>query len=1063
VVDDDLLRRAVDATPDALCAFGLDGVVVWANQSFADLVGHPLEALPGMEGHQFADTDGRRQFDDHVAEMVAGHPGAQNEEVLVRRSDGRDLWCLGTWWPVHDDEGVIVAYLHRFTEYTQRRHFLDRLRESESELQRAQRIAVLGSWRWDVAAGDVWWSDNLYAIHGVDRRTFRPSWDSFIDLLHPDDRDEVTTTILEALSTRDRYAYETRVRAGGGLRTLRGIGEIERDDDGVAQIVTGTVQDVSELRAANDAAAKAVENLVMMQQLAEAANRSSTLADALVRSAQLLAEQGDWHPICVFVRTERGAPLTTLELPQPAAPGLPDPDFEVAEKVWRSRETMSTPLLDRDDVLVTIPVVGGRSMACVIQAVGPRESAERTQWPLVLQVGDQLSRVAERERTTQQLAEARDEAMAASQHKSEFLATMSHEIRTPMNGVIGLTDLLLRSDLDDQQRRLAESLRGAGLTLLALINDILDLSKIESGKLELEAIEFEVRTVVDDTVAMLEGPARDKGLDLVVAVDPDVPRLVRGDPVRLGQVLTNLGSNAVKFTDAGEVAFEVRVEPDPAAEGDADDVTLRVEVRDTGIGISETEVDGLFDAFTQADRSTTRQHGGTGLGLAISRQLAEGMGGEIGVRSAPGAGSAFWFTCRLGTVAPGTDLTHLDRPLERRRVLVVASDVGTASYLVRQLTAWQLRVDRAADVAGAASALTEAAADQAPYDVALVALDQVAALALARDPATVRAGVDLVLVGGRVTGPHGDVRLRSAGYRVGVPDPVGASDLYRALIDPSGAGGAVEETTAGSGRADRPDLGLHVLVVEDNAVNQLVAAGLLENMGCTVVAVDNGVEAVQALAGDHPYDVVLMDCRMPRMDGFDATRAIRAAERGPRVPIIAMTASALPGERERCLDAGMDDFLTKPVDPDQLEAAITRAGAGARGAEAATPARTSQRGTGGAEGVLDRERVELLSELVKDGVSFFERTRMSFLSRIDGTLAQISIAVQDGDAERVAADAHQLKGSALNLGLLRVGAAAEAMEELGRTGTLEDADDLLRALRDAVAEGVEALAAEGRA
>jgi two-component system, sensor histidine kinase and response regulator len=1063
VDDEELVRRAAATTPDALCLFGLDGEVRWCNQAFADLVGRPIEDLPGTPGRELGDDDGRLQFDDHVEQMRRRHPGARDEEVLMRRPDGTVVWCLASWWPVRDDDGEVAAYLHQYFEYTRRRRALDRLRADQAKLEHAQRIAMLGSWSWHLGSGTVWWSDSMYGIHGVDPETFEPTWDSFVSLLHPDDRDQVTSTVLDALNTLDRYTYETRVTVHGAVRWLRGVGEIHRDDDSRVDWVTGTVQDVTELRAAHETAAQATDNLLLLQQLAEAANRSTTLADALVRSAQLLAERTELRPLCVFVRHERGAELTPLKLPEPAAPDLPAPDPEIAERSWRRRQVDISPAAGRPDLeLITLPVSGGRTMACVVQVVGP---AGATPWPLVRQAADQLSRVAERERTTQQLSEARDEAMAASRHKSDFLATMSHEIRTPMNGVVGLTDLLLRTDLDDQQRRLAEALRGSGLTLLALINDILDLSKVESGKLELEAIEFEVRTVVEETVLVLAGPAQDKGLDLRVGIDPDVPRLLRGDPVRLGQVLTNLGSNAVKFTAAGEVVVDVRtVDAGPeAADGE---VLLRVEVRDTGIGITDEQRERLFEAFTQADRSTTRQHGGTGLGLAICRQLVEQMGGEIGVRSAPGTGSAFWFTARLGAV-PADGVSHLDRPLRRRRVLVVADDPATASSLTRQLTAWQLQVDQTRSATTALTMLG-GVAEGSPYDVVLVALAEAEAVDLGRAVGGLRATVDLVLVA------DDDVdrqAVGAAGFRSVVRAPVRASELYRALLEaaepvPTTATttAAITAATPAPPGARSADLGLHVLVVEDNAVNQLVATGLLENLGCTVTAVGNGAEAVDLLDGDHDVDLVLMDCRMPRMDGFDATRVIRARERDGRVPIIAMTASALPGERERCLAAGMDDFLTKPVDPAQLAAAVARAGSGRVGSRAGSrpAAPVPQQPASAATPVLDPDRVEMLGELVKDGVSFFERARMSFLSRVDGSLAQINIAVQDGDAERAVADAHQLKGSALNLGLNRVGAAAEAIEELARTGTLAGADLLLEALRDAVTEGVEALAAVER-
>ncbi|WP_148611955.1 response regulator [Nocardioides rubriscoriae] len=1077
---DSLWRRLFDATPDAMWLVGFDGETLMANQRFADLVGHPYETITSISGFDIADEEGRVDFARHLEAMRAGHPGVTNEDVLVVRGDGTRIWTLSSWSPVPDAAGTgVVGYLHRLTEHTEQRHLLDTLRDRELQLANAQRIARLGSWTWDLETDHLWWSPELLDVYGVSAQDFTPTPDSIAELIHPDDLATVRSSVISAMKTSDGFVLEGRaITPAGELRWIRGVAEVERDATGRAVRLSGTGQDVTERRQALDAATTATRRLTLLQQLAEAANRSSTLADALVRSARLLAGSREWTPLCVVVRAERGAPLSVLRLPEPAAPGLPAPDLDAAGECWRTREMVLTRLPGTSgSLLLSLPVRAGRQMACVVQVVADLDRQDDYTRSLMAQVSEQLSSVAERERAADQLEEARDQAMAASRHKSEFLATMSHEIRTPMNGVIGLTDLLLRTDLDDRQRRLAEGLRGAGLTLLSLINDVLDLSKIESGKLELEAIEFDVRRVVDETATILAGPAAEKGLELVVGCDPEVPRLVLGDPVRLGQVLTNLGSNAVKFTETGEVVIDVRVDPDDQHGQDGQDgqdkprgqhgagpsVLLRVEVRDTGVGIADDDLDGLFDAFTQADRSTTRQHGGTGLGLAISRQLVDGMGGRIGVRSVPGAGSVFWFTARFGAVEADADPPRDDRPPERRRVLVVADHPSTASFLLRQLTAWQLRVDHVASAQEASAALAEAADAGTPYDVALVDLPVSgdAGPDLGRrvraDPTV--GSVDLVLVAG--DGAMTDDEMRAAGYRTRVSKPVRTSELRAALLGASHEPHRVVE--------DRPPLptraplGLHVLVVEDNAVNQLVATGLLENLGCTVAAVGNGAEAVDALSEGHDIDVVLMDCRMPRMDGFAATRAIRrreAARPGRRVPIIAMTASALPGERDRCLAAGMDDFLTKPVDPAQLAAAVSRAAAPGRlhRAPAATPAAPVSAPPAGA---LDLERVELLRELVKDGVTFFERTRTSFLSRIDGAVAQISTAVADGDVERTGADAHQLKGSAFNLGLVRVGAAAAAIEELALTGDLTGADDLLATLRDAVTEGVDALIAVG--
>ncbi|CAN5580151.1 hypothetical protein BH11ACT8_BH11ACT8_11020 [soil metagenome] len=747
-----------------------------------------------------------------------------------------------------------------------------------------------------------------------------------------------------------------------------------------------------------------------------------------------------------------------MELPETALePAAADVDR--ARWAWQHRELDVCPIAERPGhTLVSLPVMSSESVACVIQVDADEAEPDEATHALVLQIVGQLSRVAERERSAADLAEARDAAMAASRHKSEFLATMNHEIRTPMNGVIGLNELLLATDLDARQRRLADGLREAGLTLLLLINDILDLSKIESGKLDLELTPFAGRDVLEQTTTIIAGPAQEKRLELVVSCDPAVPSILVGDPVRLGQVLTNLASNAVKFTDAGEVVINLSLDDEQPA--DAAMVRLRGEVRDTGIGVAADEP-VLFEAFTQADRSTTRRHGGTGLGLAISRQLVESMHGQIGVHPAPGCGSVFWFTA---TVARGPSPTPDHEPaLTPRRVLVVDDNASAADVTVRQLAAWGLAADVACSAHEGFAALSAAVAAGTPYTQALIDLDMPDGDG--RDLGRrIRSHasfdeLDLVLLAGDLAMRGDDVQ--AAGFRTWTAKPLRPAALRAALrgrTDETGARSAVPSWKP----ARAQPLDLAVLVVEDNPVNQLVAQGLLEGLGCRPTPVYDGEEALAALAPGHGFDVVLMDCRMPRLDGYDATRAIRVRETGPRVPIIAMTASALSGERERCLRAGMDDFLTKPVDPTQLARALARwspskplhedqdrGGSGATEQGAVEPASPL---------VLDPARVDMLSELVKDGVSFFDRTRTSFVSRIDGTLSGLRVALADQDLPLATATAHQLKGSALNLGLQRVGIAAARIEEHATAGRSQDLPGLVSTLEDAVREAVDALA-----
>ncbi|QKE02904.1 response regulator [Nocardioides marmotae] len=1075
-----LLRFVIETTPDGLCFVGASGTITFANDAVATAVGRTAAELVGRPlSDLFVVPPGE------AAPAAAG--AVENLETLLAHADGTAVPALASALPLPTDLGERWRRLVRVTPYAGSRERFEEWRQDEHALADAHEIARIGSWTWDTRSDVAEWSQEMFHIVGRDPATWVPSLTSFLGLVHPDDRESVATALGAVVEGRGAFTFDARiVRPDGTERWMRGLGHPDETPSG-GRLLRGTAQDVTDVREADAELAHAGRRLRLMQEVAYAANQASTLVEAVDVAARAMSiHTRGWEPLGVHVPDgDRLEPFASYDGPVP----LDAPEVvALAERARADGEIAAgaapgpTPAAG----IVAVPVTTRGRVACVLvmyAADGPPDDSTRA---LLGQAAIQLGVVAEREQHAAELAEARDEAMRASRLKSEFLATMSHEIRTPMNGVIGLTELLDRTGLDDQQRRLVVGLRDAGQTLMAIINDILDLSKIEAGKLELETADFDPRAVLHQTAGVLAAPAHDKGLELVVACAPDLPPVLRGDAVRWGQVVSNLTSNAVKFTDRGEVVVTAEtVTETPTA------VVLRVTVRDTGVGIAPEGRARLFDAFTQADPSTTRRHGGTGLGLAISRQLVHALGGEITVESEPGVGSTFTFTARLargaapaGTTGGGATkagATDAGAVLAGRRVLVVDDNTTNRRVLTEQLCAWGLDVVAVCSADEARLALRTSTREGQAYDVAVVDLlmpgeDGLDLARRLRADSTVRQPRLVLLSSDQAVGA-GDAR--AAGFEATVAKPVRHDELRELLASLLGPAANRDAQRPAEPVAPADELGLRVLVVEDNPVNQLVATGILESRGYAVDVASDGVEALERLRGDHGFAAVLMDCRMPRLDGFGTTRAYRRGEpEGRRTPIIAMTASALEGERERCLASGMDDFLTKPVDPGDLDAVLRRwtgpqatgcvgadgsgdragDGAGDRAGDRAGDEAGRSRPTGP---VLDPSRVRMLDELRKDGVSFFVRTAGSFTGRIDEQVAAIREAVRSGDANRTFTATHLVKGSALNLGLTRVAEVGQRMEDhaergstAGMTGLLEDLDRevaaALAALRDAV-------------
>ncbi len=997
---------------------------------------------------------------------------------------------------------------------------MQRRAEAESKRSRERfNLAVRGSkeglWDWDVTTNKMYFSPRWKEILGYDDHELPDAWESFYNNLWPEDRTRVMEDIA-GYRTRRVAEYDHIFRMthrSGGFRWIQGRGIAIYDAEGNTCRIAGSHSDITESREASESlrhASRFVQRitdnaplLIYVYDLATGRNiyTNRELAAALGYNADELEARG-------------GGVLSSLMHPDDADQ-LPDyaeklalaPDntfveweyrVQRADNEWRWLRGRDV-VFERDADGLPTQILG------LAEDVTERKRAEADRMAYLQQLDEARARAEaqaeELQAQARELVQTRDAALAATRAKSEFLANMSHEIRTPMNGVIGMTDLILDTDLSPDQRDFAETIKHSGDALLSVINDVLDFSKIESGNLQIESRPFDLRTCVEEVAGLLAYKAHAKGVEMVCVYPPPVPSKLVGDDSRLRQVVTNLLGNAVKFTETGQVSVEVKTLRETAS-----DVRLLIEVTDTGIGIPEDRQSAIFESFIQADGSTTRKYGGTGLGLTICRQLMQLMGGEIGVYSKPDEGSTFFAEITLDKDlsaagaydAQGDQASQVQnaesraaaRLLMDARILVIDDNETNRRIFREQLLSWGCRPEEADSGMGGIARLQGEAAGGEPFsavilDMHMPGMDGEQTMTLIKgDPRF--ADVPVMLLSSGAFSKAQDAR--TLGFAAVLTKPVRQAHLYRMLVEvlgdrstsygtrasvvaPDATGGP--QIASGVVNALTPSPlppGLRVLLAEDNTVNQKVALALLRKWGCEADAVGSGKDALAALDA-RPYDVVLMDVQMPEMDGMEATARLRERERfTPDVaplPIVALTAHSMVGDRERCLQAGMNDYVSKPIRPEELLAVLQRWGRRARivcleeksdrgemslsalsvdapateetpaardAGNAATTSETASETAPGLSPAIDRAR---LRETCGDDDELIAEVIADFLVSAPKGRERLSEAVGVRNFAQIRFEAHTLKGASRTLG---ADAAASALDILERYAAESDAD-----------------------
>jgi len=1042
-----MLAAVVESSEDGISSATLDGTILTWNHGAEALLGYTGDEIVGSNVIRLA-MHGREQQLGFILKNASEGRTLPPFDAVLRRKDGSGEDVSFSIFPVRDANNKVVGVSGIARSIGERLKIEQKLRDSETQFRNLFEQAPIGL-ALGTIEGFILVANGPYCrmLGYSEQELLGKNW---VDFTHPHDlpdyREKVSALLQapqEPVESEKRYIHRD-----GSVVWARVNLSAMLNSDGSLRHLIAQVEDITERRRTAVALAESEARFRRIFEDNGSVMLFAGLHDSLIVNANQAAADYYGYPLEQLV----GMDISNINLESPELAA------EQRLRVLNEKQLCcnfrhrlaSGEVRDVEAYSTCIDIEGRPIVFEIVHDVTERKRSEK--------------KLQEETRRANEMAL---EAAQANAAKSDFLATMSHEIRTPMNGVIGMAALLIDTDLNAEQRRYAETVRASGKALLYLINDILDFSKIEANKLELDPVDFDLVTLVDDLAGSVALQAGSKGLELIAGVDPVAPSRLCGDPERLRQILTNLLGNAIKFTHKGEVVLRVQL-----ADAGADRCLLRFSVRDSGIGIPEDKLGMLFKKFSQVDVSTTRKFGGTGLGLAISKHLAEMMGGEIGVNSQEGRGSEFWFTARMELAKPAAnnpELMALENALRGIRVLIVDRHAASWEILDEQLSFWGMRVDEADTGPQALAKLRIAQQGGDPFRIALLDMRIPGSDgdALARGiRADARLAATRIIPMTSMGTPIDTQRCREIGGLQWIDKPIRRSELLHTLgaalidaADPSKA--QIASESARAGRHQQMPLAsgnARILVVEDNAVNQQVAQGMLKMLGVRADVVGDGSEAIKALESI-AYDLVLMDMRMPVMDGVEATTRVRSAHSAVlnrAVPILAMTANVQQSDRDRCLAAGMNGFIAKPVSLEALCAALQQWLPTTPTLRLATPQNSPATGQPPSQAAQIFDRAGMQERLMGNEKLAEEVLRI-FLDETPLQIQTLKELLDRGDAVECGRFAHSIKGAASNVGGERLREVAFKMEQSADRGDLkavEDAMDTLQAsfneLRNAI-------------